>query len=132
MTGIESWWAGTAFLLSSTIFQPNWVSFSSIFGRRSLFLLSILFFFVGAVVCCTAQDGTTLLIGRTIQGTGAGGIMAINEVLITDLVPLRYRGDYYGIINAMWTLGSVLGPILGGGFAGNPHATWVCDKILIL
>ncbi|KAG6358659.1 hypothetical protein INS49_012177 [Diaporthe citri] len=123
-TAIESWWAGTAFLLSSTVFQPNWVSFSNIFGRRNLFLLSTAFFLAGAIVCGVAQNFTTLLVGRTIQGTGAGGIMSIQEVLITDLIPLRYRGDYYGLINAMWTLGSVTGPILGGGFSGNPHATW--------
>lgn len=119
------------FLTRKIVFQPSWVSFSNIFGRRNLFLLSVVFFFAGAVVCGVAQDFTTLLVGRTIQGTGAGGIMSIQEVLITDLIPLRYRGDYYGLINAMWTLGSVLGPILGGGFSGNPHATWVCLSCLV-
>lgn len=52
--------------------------------------------------------------------------MSLTEVIITDLVPLRYRGDYYGGLNAMWAVGSVLGPIVGGGFSGNGHATWVC------
>jgi MFS family permease len=69
-----------------------------------------------------------MLVGRSIQGTGAGGLLSLSEVVITDLVPLRYRGDYYGGMNAMWAVGSVLGPILGGGFSGNEHATWVCGS----
>lgn len=64
-----------------------------------------------------------MLVGRSIQGVGGGGIIALSEVIITDLVPLRYRGQYFGIFSAMWSIGSVTGPILGGGFAQN--VTWV-------
>ncbi|KAL9086203.1 MAG: hypothetical protein Q9165_007268 [Trypethelium subeluteriae] len=108
----------------SAVLQLPFVSFSNIFGRRNLLLLSIIFFFAGALICCLAHNFTTLLVGRSIQGTGAGGIMSLSEVVITDLVPLRFRGDYYGGMNAMWAIGSVLGPIVGGGFSGNTHATW--------
>lgn len=87
------------------------------FGRRALWLLSILFFFVGAVICGVADDMTKMLVGRCIQGVGGGGLTAMSEVIITDIIPLRQRGEYYGIMNAMWSLGSVTGPILGGGFA---------------
>jgi MFS family permease len=98
------------------------------FGRRNMLLFAILFFFAGALTCSLSKDFTTMLVGRSIQGTGAGGLLSLSEVVITDLVPLRYRGDYYGGMNAMWAVGSVLGPILGGGFSGNQHATWVCDS----
>lgn len=86
-------------------------------------LIAILFFCVGAIVCAVAQNFTYMLVGRTIQGVGGGGIIALGEVIITDIVPLRYRGQYFGIMSAMWSLGSVTGPILGGGFAEN--VTWV-------
>lgn len=66
---------------------------------------------------------TKLLVGRCIQGIGGGGLTAMSEVIITDIIPLRQRGEYYGIMNAMWSLGSVTGPILGGGFAQN--VSWV-------
>jgi MFS family permease len=111
--------------MRETVLQPTFVSFSDIFGRRNMFMLSIALFFAGALVCCLSQNFTTMLVGRSIQGTGAGGIMSLTEVVITDLVPLRYRGDYYGGMNAMWAVGSVLGPIVGGGFSGDEHATWV-------
>jgi MFS family permease len=53
----------------------------------------------------------------------------LTEVIITDLVPLRYRGDYYGGLNAMWAIGSVLGPIVGGGFSGKGGSTWVSNRL---
>jgi MFS family permease len=91
-------------------------------------LIAILFFCIGAIVSAVAKNFTYMLVARTIQGVGGGGIIALSEVIITDIVPLRYRGQYFGIMSAMWSLGSVTGPILGGGFAEN--VTWVRKYIL--
>lgn len=86
-------------------------------------LTSILFFFVGSVVAAVAKNFTYMLVGRSIQGVGGGGVIALSEVIVTDLVPLRLRGQYFGILSSMWSIGSVTGPILGGGFSQN--VTWV-------
>ncbi|KAJ6103473.1 hypothetical protein N7486_005900 [Penicillium sp. IBT 16267x] len=124
-TAIEAFWSGTSFLLSSTVFQPSFASLSNIFGRRPMILIAILFFCVGAIISAIAKNFTYMLVGRTIQGVGGGGIIALGEVVITDIVPLRYRGQYFGIMSAMWSLGSVTGPILGGGFAENVTWRWI-------
>ncbi|OQE10626.1 hypothetical protein PENFLA_c085G09435 [Penicillium flavigenum] len=124
-TAIEAFWSGTAFLLCSTVFQPSFASFSNIFGRRPLILISLIFFSVGAVLAAIANDFTYMLIGRSIQGVGGGGIISLSEVIITDLVPLRWRGQYFGILSAMWSVGSVTGPILGGGFSENVSWRWI-------
>ena len=108
---------------SCPVFQPNFTSFSNIFGRRPLVLTAILFFFVGTVVASVSKNFTYMLVGRSIQGVGGGGIIALSEVIVTDLVPLRLRGKYFGILSSMWSVGSVTGPILGGGFSQN--VTWV-------
>lgn len=110
-------------MLISPVFQPSFASFSNIFGRRPIILISLVFFAVGAVICAIANDFTFMLIGRSIQGVGGGGIISLSEVIITDLVPLRWRGQYFGILSAMWSLGSVTGPILGGGF--SEKVSWV-------
>jgi MFS family permease len=68
-----------------------------------------------------------MLVGRSVQGVGGGGLIALSEVIVTDLVPLRLRGQYFGILSAMWSVGSVTGPILGGGFSQD--VTWVCTLI---
>ncbi|KAE8422273.1 major facilitator superfamily domain-containing protein [Aspergillus pseudocaelatus] len=124
-TAIEAFWAGTSFLLCSTVFQPTFASFSNIFGRRLMVLAAIMFFFAGTVVAGVAHSFRELLVGRSVQGVGGGGIIALSEVIVTDIVPLRLRGQYFGILSAMWSVGSVTGPILGGGFAQNVDWRWV-------
>ena len=104
------------------MFQPTFASLSHILGRKPLLLIALLFFTVGAIVGALAQDFTSLLIGRSIQGIGGGGILSLTEILITDLVPLRERGKWFGFQSLTWALGSVTGPLVGGTFA--QEATW--------
>lgn len=66
-----------------------------------------------------------MLCGRAIQGLGCGGINALTETLVTDLVPLRERGKYFSIISAVWAIGSVSGPVVGGVFAQNQAWRWL-------
>ena len=121
-SAISAFWSGTAFLLSSTVFQPPFASLSHSFGRKPLLLIALVLFTVGAIVAALAQNFTTLLIGRSIQGTGGGGIISLTEVLITDLIPLRERGKWMGFQSLTWAIGSVSGPLIGGAFA--QEATW--------
>ena len=94
-------------------------------------LAAIILFFVGTVVASIAHGFRELLVGRSVQGVGGGGIIALSEVIVTDIVPLRLRGQYFGILSAMWSVGSVTGPILGGGFSQNvdwvriPTSRWI-------
>ena len=106
-----------------SVFQPTFASLSNIFGRKPIILTTIAFFLVGAIIAGVSKNFTMMLVGRSIQGIGGGGIIALTEVIVTDLVPLRQRGAYFGIMSGMWSLGSVLGPIVGGGFSQN--VTWV-------
>lgn len=112
-TAIQAFWAGTSYLLASTVLQPIVGSFSHIFGRKPLVLISIFFFAVGIIIASVANNFTVILVGRSIQGVGGGGILTMVEIVVTDLVPLRFRGQYYSLISSMWAIGSVAGPILG-------------------
>lgn len=142
-SAIQAFWSGTSFLLCSTgwfaiqsmtgtmdwfwrgdiVFQPSFASLSSIFGRKPILLIALTSFLVGTIVASCAQNFTQMLIGRSIQGFGGGGLISITEVIMADLIPLRLRGHYFGVLNFVWSLGSVTGPILGAGF--SQKVTWV-------
>lgn len=111
--------------MTSTVFQPPIGAFSHIFGRKPLIYVSLALFLAGSIVCALADNFTVLLAGRCIQGVGGGGIISLTEIVVTDLVPLRERGKWFSFISAMWSLGTVAGPILGGGFAQNVTWRWI-------
>ena len=83
----------------------------------------VAFFLIGIIISGLAKNFTVMLVGRTIQGVGGGGVILLNDIIITDLVPMRLRGAYFGAIGGVWALGSVSGPVIGGALAYK--ATWV-------
>ncbi|KAI9816628.1 MAG: hypothetical protein M1832_005013 [Thelocarpon impressellum] len=124
-SAIEAFWSGTSFLLTSTVFQPTWASLSHAFGRKPMILSALTLFAAGAIIAAVANDFTLLLVGRSVQGAGGGGIIALTYVIVTDLVTLRERGKWFGLISMQWAIGSVSGPIIGGAFAQNVSWRWI-------
>jgi MFS family permease len=118
-SAIEAFWSGTSFLLTSTVFQPVIGSFSHIFGRKPMVFVSLAFFGAGAIVAAVANNFTVILVGRTIQGIGGGGVIVMSEIILTDMVPLRERGKWLSAINGMWSIGTVVGPLLGKSVCDN-------------
>lgn len=124
-TALEAFWAGTSFLLASTVLQPTVASLSNIFGRKYLIYVSTVFFAVGSLIAALANNFQVLLVGRTVQGVGGGGLIALTEVVVTDLVPLQFRGQWFSLLSAMWSVGTVTGPLIGAGFAQNINWRWI-------
>lgn len=118
----DTFWTGTAYLLTQSLFQPFLVSLSDIFGRRLFYLISLGFFTIGTLLCCLAQNFTELLAGRSIQGIGGGGLVSLGLVIVTDIIPLRQRPAFLGVLQMSWALGTISGPLIGGLFA--QHTTW--------
>ncbi len=111
-------WATTAFLITSTISTPLYGKLSDIYGRKPFFLFAIGIFIVGSVLCGLAQSMYELAGFRAIQGIGAGGLFSLSLAIIGDIVPPRERAKYQGYFLAVFGTSSVLGPVLGGFFAG--------------
>ncbi|KAK3939699.1 major facilitator superfamily transporter [Diplogelasinospora grovesii] len=124
-TALEAFWSGTSFLLSSTVMQPSIASMSNIFGRKHLIYVTGALFAAGSLIAALAGNFTIILAGRTIQGIGGGGLIALTEVVVTDLVPLAVRGQWFSLLSAMWSIGTVTGPLIGAGFAENISWRWI-------
>ncbi|KAF2114257.1 major facilitator superfamily domain-containing protein [Lophiotrema nucula] len=124
-TSIEAFWAGTSYLLTSAIFQPVIASISEVFGRQQLLLASLCFFTVGTILCSVANGFEVLLVGRSIQGIGGGGIITMSQVIFCDIVPLRQRPRYFALVLGSWSVGSIIGPVTGGVLCTNTTWRWV-------
>ncbi|KXX82064.1 hypothetical protein MMYC01_200939 [Madurella mycetomatis] len=124
-TAIETFWAGSSFLLANAVFVPFLGAVSDLFGRQAVLLFSVTMFTAGTIVACLATSFTTLLCGRTIQGVGAAGIYALSYIVTTDVIPLRQRPKYQSIIVAAWALGTVIGPLTGGVVAEHTRWQWI-------
>jgi EmrB/QacA subfamily drug resistance transporter len=111
-------WATTAFLITSTISTPLYGKLSDIYGRKPFFLFSIAVFITGSALCASSQSIYQLAAYRAVQGVGAGGLFMLALAIIGDIVPPRERARYQGLFLAVWGSASVLGPIVGGFFAG--------------
>jgi hypothetical protein len=103
--------------------------------------IALTLFLAGTLIGATAKNFTLLLIGRMVQGIGGGGVVSLTDVVITDLVPLRLRGNYVGIISSQWAIGSVVGPVIGKNcrhfmqtFSLTTLLTnrgWLCSEYLV-
>lgn len=111
-------WATTAYLITSTVSTPIYGKLGDIFGRRPLFLTAIAIFIVGSLATGFANSMYELALFRALQGIGAGGLFALAFTIVADIVPPRDRARYQGLFLAVFGSSSVLGPLIGGLFAG--------------
>lgn len=111
-------WVTTAFLIVSTVTTPIYGKLSDLFGRRPLFLIAIVLFLVGSVASSFAQDMVQLAGFRALQGLGAGGLMSLPLTIMGDILAPRERAKYQGYFLAVFGVSSLLGPLVGGLFAG--------------
>lgn len=94
----QGFWVGTSYLLANAVAMPTIAAISDIFGRPICLLAALLFFSFGSLLCCLAHEVPLLLVGRSFQGVGGGGIYVLCLVIFTDIVPLRYRPKWYGTV----------------------------------
>ncbi len=111
-------WVTTAYLITSTIATPLYGKLSDIYGRKKFFMAAITIFIIGSAMCSFAGSMYQLAAFRAVQGIGAGGLFSLALAIIGDIVPPRERAKYQGYFLAVFGTSSVLGPIIGGFFAG--------------
>ncbi|KAL8287175.1 hypothetical protein RQP46_003627 [Phenoliferia psychrophenolica] len=117
-------WVGTSFLVANTSFQIVTSRLSDIFGRKIVLLGAIGLFVIGDLLCGFAQSGIWLYCTRALAGIGGGGINSLCMIIMSDVVSLQDRGKYQGFLGIAISLGSALGPFVGGLFSQRVSWRW--------
>ncbi|KAJ8481491.1 hypothetical protein ONZ51_g5965 [Trametes cubensis] len=123
--GTDFIWAGSAYTIASTAILPLIGNLVSAFGRKPSLVAFILTFALGSAISGAAQNMNMLIAGRTVQGLGGGGCIAITEIIYADLVPLPERGKFQGITASVWAFACAVGPPIGGALADSGAWRWL-------
>ena len=117
-------WVVAATLLTMTATTPIWGKLSDLFDPKTLVQLSLLIYVGGSAVAGLSQGVLMLIAARAVQGAGAGGLMALVQVVMARMIAPRERGRYSGYLGAVFALATVLGPLAGGVIVDTPWLGW--------
>ncbi|KAI1757006.1 major facilitator superfamily domain-containing protein [Xylaria castorea] len=117
-------WLTTAFLLTSTAFQPLVGRLSDAVGRKPLYLLTMAVFAGATAWCALAGSIASFVAARAVCGLGAGGMMTLSAISISDCVPIEQRGTYQSVINVVYGLAAASGAAFGGLLADSLGWRW--------
>ncbi len=115
-------WVVTAYALATAAATPIWGKLGDLYGRKGMFMASIVIFLVGSMLSGLSQSMNQLIGFRALQGLGAGGLMVGAFAIIGDLVPPRERGRFQALIGGMMPVAFIGGPLIGGFL--TDHLSW--------
>ncbi|WUI00166.1 MFS transporter [Spirillospora sp. NBC_00431] len=130
-------WVASASLLTMTASTPLWGKLSDIAGRKLMFQTALIIFVVASVGAGLSQGIGQLIAARAGQGLGAGGLAALAQVILGDVVEPRQRGRYAGFMGAVFGVATVAGPLVGGFIVDADALGWrwcfyVCVPVAIV
>ncbi|KAF2837772.1 MFS general substrate transporter [Patellaria atrata CBS 101060] len=115
-------WYGTAYLVTSTAFQPIYGSLYKFFDTKLVYSMSILVFEVGSIICAAATSSNLFIIGRAVAGLGGAGIFQGALAIVGKVIVLEQRPIYFSIVASVFAISIGAGPPLGGVF--TEKSTW--------
>lgn len=107
-------WVVTSTLLATTVSTPIWGKLADLLNRKLLIQIALVVFVLGSALAGFSQGTGTLIVFRLMQGLGAGGLAALSQIIMADIISPRERGRYMGLFGAVMAVGMVGGPLIGG------------------
>ncbi|OBT61197.1 hypothetical protein VE03_08683 [Pseudogymnoascus sp. 23342-1-I1] len=117
-------WYGSAYLLTTCSFQLLMGRIYKFYPAKPVFLIGIILFEVGSAICGAAPNSNSFIVGRAIAGTGTSGMFSGLMVIMSYTIPLEHRPMFQGVFGAVFAVGSVIGPLVGGTFTDKVTWRW--------
>ncbi|ACU37815.1 MFS transporter [Actinosynnema pretiosum subsp. pretiosum] len=117
-------WVVTAELLAMTATVPLWGKLADLYSRKLLIQLSLGLFVVGSLLAGFSPNVEVLIVSRVVQGLGAGGMTALSTIVMAAMIPPRELGRYAGLFGAVFGIGTVAGPLIGGFLVDTSWLGW--------
>jgi EmrB/QacA subfamily drug resistance transporter len=118
-------WVFSAYLITSTVTVPVWGKLSDLYGRRTIYQISIAIFLVGSGLSGLSTSMPQLIGFRALQGLGAGGILPVGLTIIGDIYSLEQRARRQALFSGVWGFASIVGPIAGGFITDLLSWRWI-------
>lgn len=117
-------WIASGYFITSTVGQLLYGRLSDIWSRKVILLTGLAIFFIGSLASSLSQSVLQLTVFRAFTGIGGGGLMTVAQLIVSDVVPLRERGKYQGILGAVVALANGIGPVIGGAISSKGGDSW--------
>ncbi|KAK1637090.1 putative MFS transporter [Colletotrichum phormii] len=117
-------WYGSGFLLTLAGFVSLWGKAFKHASIKWVFLFAVVVFELGSLICGVAQNSTTLIVGRAIQGFGGAGMTSGVYLIVSVSVVQKLVPALLGLLSGIFSIASVVGPLLGGAFTDRLSWRW--------
>lgn len=118
-------WVTTAYMLTSTTVVPLAGKLADVYGRRIIYIIGLVVFMAGSILCGMSTTMLELIAFRAVQGIGGGIMMPMAMTIVGDIFPIEQRGKWQGMMGALFGLSSVVGPAIGGWIVDYSSWQWV-------
>ena len=118
-------WLFSVYLLTQAVTVPVYGKLADVVGRKPLMVFGIVVFVAASLLCGLAWSMPALIVGRALQGLGAGAIQPIGMTVIGDLYSVAERAKVQGYVASVWAVSAVLGPTLGGVLSDYASWRWI-------
>ncbi|MET0416824.1 MAG: MDR family MFS transporter [Actinoplanes sp.] len=117
-------WIVTSELLAMTATVPLWGKMADLYSKKLLIQISLTLFVAGSLIAGFTPNVEILIVSRVVQGVGAGGMTALATIVMAAMIPPRELGRYSGIFGAVFGVGTIAGPLIGGLLVDTSWLGW--------
>ena len=121
----ESTWVLTSYLVANAIVLPISGWLSSLMGRRRFYMLCVALFTASSLLCGLALNLPMLILFRTLQGIGGGGLQPCSQAILADTFPPAKRGMAFAVYGITTVLAPAIGPTIGGWITDTFTWRWI-------